>query len=156
MSYGERGRGVRGEGRGERESGWSERKRERGSKRREGCECDVSRPSFSTAHLIWLVACLSDLGHYHVHIDPSVHRQVPLHSHQTVLLAVVEPVACAAGTNETLELVGLDPDQLVHSLVAPESEALPAKLHGTAWERAERERERVSERERVFGVGVYL
>ena len=54
--------------------------------------------------------------------------RVPLDSDQAVLLGMVEPVPGAAGPDDALELVCLDPDQLLHELVAPDVEALHPQL----------------------------
>ena len=60
------------------------------------------------------------------------HWKVPFHPHQTVLLPVVEPVASASSADQPLQLVGLHPYDLIHALIAPQSEALSAELHGPA------------------------
>ena len=70
------------------------------------------------------------LGYDDVAIQSPVQGQVSLHAHQAVLLPVVEPVAGPPCPDDPLQLVGLDPDYLVHPLIAPELEALPAQLHG--------------------------
>lgn len=49
--------------------------------------------------------------------------------HQTMLLAVVKPVACPASTDNPLELVGLDPDDFIHPLITPQLKALTSQLH---------------------------
>lgn len=48
-----------------------------------------------------------------------------------MLFAVVQPMPCAASPDQALQLVCLDPNQLIYALVAPQVQALPAKLHGT-------------------------
>ena len=53
-------------------------------------------------------------------------------THQTMFLAVVEPVPRATRTDDALQLVGFDPNDFVDSLITPESEALPAQLHGAS------------------------
>ena len=44
-------------------------------------------------------------------------------------LGVVDPVAGAPRADDALELVGLDPQQLLHELVAPQVQALAPELH---------------------------
>ena len=42
---------------------------------------------------------------------------------------MVEPMACPASPDNALKLIGLHPDDLVHSLVAPQFQTLPTQLH---------------------------
>lgn len=56
---------------------------------------------------------------------------VTLVPHEAVLLAVVEPVPSPACDDEAPKAVGLDPNQLIHALVAPGEQQLTAKLQGT-------------------------
>lgn len=44
---------------------------------------------------------------------------------------LVEPMTSAAGADEALQLVGLHPNELVYSLVAPDLKALSSEFHGT-------------------------
>jgi hypothetical protein len=53
-------------------------------------------------------------------------------AHKAVLLAVVEPVARPACDVEAPQAVGLDPDQLVHTFVAPLVQQLTTQLQRTA------------------------
>jgi hypothetical protein len=90
-------------------------------------------PSTSTRHAPYI--------HKHqqpsINIDaaacPPVDVWVALVTHQAVLLAVVEPVPRAPRANESLQAVGLHPDQLVNALVAPLGQQLAAQLQRTAW-----------------------
>lgn len=82
--------------------------------------------------LVGLAAGLAHFGHDHVAIDASIGLRLALDAHEAVLLAVVEPVARSAGSNQPLQLVRLDPDHLLDRRVAPELEALTAELHRTA------------------------
>ena len=50
---------------------------------------------------------------------------------------MVQPVARASRPDQPLQLVGLDPDQLLRPLVAPQAQALASQLHGswiTQWD----------------------
>lgn len=73
----------------------------------------------------------ADLGHDDVTVEAAVEDEVALGSDQTVLLAVVQPVSCPSGADNSLELVRLHPDDFVHPLVTPEFKALSAELHGS-------------------------
>lgn len=53
-------------------------------------------------------------------------------SYQAVLLAVVEPVPGPAGSDDALQLVRLDPDELVDAVVPPQLQTLPTQLHRSA------------------------
>ena len=73
------------------------------------------------------------LSNDHITVHVAVDVRGAFHADQAVLLGVVEPVAGAARANQALQLVDLDPDQLVHSLVAPDVQALSAQFHGPPW-----------------------
>lgn len=45
---------------------------------------------------------------------------------------MIEPMSSSAGSDDSLELVGLDPDDFFDSAVSPELEALSAELHRSA------------------------
>jgi hypothetical protein len=61
-----------------------------------------------------------------------VDRRVTLHTHQTVLFGVVQPVPCATGDDQPVQLVRFHPNQLFNTFVPPLLEALPAQLHRPA------------------------
>ena len=46
-----------------------------------------------------------------------------------MLLGVVDPVSSAPGSNDALELIGLDPEELLDKPVPPDVEQLAAELH---------------------------
>ena len=66
-------------------------------------------------------------------IDISVEVGIAFDPNKAMLLRMVEPVACSASSNQPLQLIDLDPYQLIHSFVAPNVQALSPKLHGTTW-----------------------
>ena len=80
-------------------------------------------------------ACLNSKGKEQhladedIAVEAAVDVGAALHADQAVLLGVVEPVAGAPCADEPLQLVCLHPDQLIHSLVAPDLQALAAELH---------------------------
>ena len=48
------------------------------------------------------------------------HSRVTLHAHETMLFAVVQPMARSPRPNDPLQLIGFDPNDLVDPFVAPE------------------------------------
>lgn len=89
--------------------------------------------SFNDAvDFVGLVTRGTHLGNDNVAVEAAIDAWIPLHSHQTVLLAVIEPVSSSSRSNYPLQLISLHPDYFVDSLVAPQLQALPAKFHGTA------------------------
>lgn len=48
-----------------------------------------------------------------------------------MFLPVIEPVTSASSTDDPLQLVGLDPNDLIDTLVAPKQQTLAAELHST-------------------------
>jgi hypothetical protein len=79
--------------------------------------------------LVGLAAGLADLADDDVAVEAGVDEGLPLDADEAVLLGVVEPVAGLAGDDQPVDLVGLDPDQLVDPPVPPLGEALPRELH---------------------------
>lgn len=111
----------------------------------------TGRQTFNDAvHFVRFVTCGTDFGHYDVAIQPAVqHPRIALHSHlfhnaqrnwvfsryqnkffvkcemyQTVFFAVVKPVTRPSGSDDPLQLVGLDPNDFVYSFVAPQLKTL--------------------------------
>lgn len=69
-------------------------------------------------------------GHYDVRVESSIQiLWIPLHTDQTVLFAVIEPMTGSARSNDSLQLIGLDPNDFVHSFVAPQFQTLSAQFH---------------------------
>ena len=84
-----------------------------------------------TVNLIWLVTSGTDLCNYHITVNATVHRGIPLRTHQTMFLAMVDPVSSSSRAYEPLQLVCLDPQQFIDPLIPPECQALSPQLHGT-------------------------
>lgn len=95
---------------------------------REQLDLEASRvhPFYDSIHLVRLSTRLSNLGNYDIAVHVPVYFGVALHPYQTMLLGVVQPVTGPTRPNNSLELVGLDPDYLLDPLVAPNLETLPA------------------------------
>jgi hypothetical protein len=84
-------------------------------------------------NFVRLVAGRTHLGHNHVTVQTPVQlSRIAFQPDQTVLLAVVQLIAGATRPNDALQLIGLDPNQLVHPFVAPQLEAFAAQLHGAS------------------------
>jgi hypothetical protein len=60
------------------------------------------------------------------------HKIYKLHgTHKAVLLAVVHPVTCSTRSDDSLQLIGLHPNDLINAFIAPQLETLPTQLHGS-------------------------
>lgn len=55
-----------------------------------------------------------------------------LDTNEAVLFTMVQPVACPACTDEPVQLIGLHPDQLINSVIAPDLQTFSTQLHSTA------------------------
>ncbi len=98
-----------------------------------------THPLDQPVHLVRLARRLPDLGDDHVGIEPTVAPrrelevarlvEVRLDADEHVLLGVVEPVACSAGADDALELVGFNPDDFVDARIPPYAHAFSADLH---------------------------
>jgi hypothetical protein len=44
---------------------------------------------------------------------------------------MVQPMTCPTSSNNSLQLIGLHPDDLVNALIAPKLEAFSAQFHGS-------------------------
>lgn len=71
-------------------------------------------------HLIRLSTCFSDLSNDDISVNISVYFWITLYSNKAVLLAVIEPMPCSTCSDYPLKLIGLDPDDLLTTLVPPE------------------------------------
>ena len=56
----------------------------------------------------------------YIAVQVAIDLRVALDPNQTVLLAVVQPVPCPPRPNPALQLVCLDPNELINPLVAPQ------------------------------------
>jgi hypothetical protein len=91
------------------------------------------QPLDHSVDFVRFVAGGAHLGHDHVRIEPPVEiLRIAFHSDEAVLFAVVQPMARPPRADDALQLVGLDPDDLVDALVAPQFEALAPEFHGSA------------------------
>jgi hypothetical protein len=66
------------------------------------------------------VTGLADLLRYHVEVDLLGKLRVSLDSNDTGLFEMVQPMASPAGGNGGVDLIGLDPSNLVDVLIAGE------------------------------------
>lgn len=48
-----------------------------------------------------------------------------------MLLAVVQPVTCSTCSDDSLQLIGLHPYDLINAFVTPKLEAFPTQFHGS-------------------------
>jgi hypothetical protein len=81
----------------------------------------------------------ANLRNDHVSIEPSIRPIGPhkfalvvdlsLQPDEHVLLCVVQPVSRASGTDDTLQLVSLHPDDLINTSVSPVAQAFAANFH---------------------------
>jgi hypothetical protein len=81
----------------------------------------------------------ANLRNDHVSIEPSIRPIGPhkfalvvdlsLQPDEHVLLCVVQPVSCASGPDDTLQLISLHPDDLINTSVSPVAQAFAANLH---------------------------
>ena len=55
--------------------------------------------------------------------------RIPLYSYKTVLLGVIEPMTCPASYDQPMQLIGLDPNQLINAFVPPFGQAFSPQLH---------------------------
>lgn len=71
------------------------------------------------SHLIWLTARFPNLCYYDISINIPVHLWISLYSNKAVFLAVIEPMACPSSSDDSLKLIGLNPNDLLNTLVTP-------------------------------------
>lgn len=74
--------------------------------------------------LIRLATGLAHLAYNNVAVQTGIDAWVSLDSDKAVLFGVVEPVASLTCDDQPVDLVGLDPYDLVNSAIAPFCEAL--------------------------------
>lgn len=74
--------------------------------------------------LIRLATGLAYLAYNNVTVQTGIDARVSLDSDEAVLFGVVEPVSSLTSDDQSVDLVGLDPYDLVNSTVAPFCEAL--------------------------------
>ena len=84
-----------------------------------------------TINLVRLSASLPDFRDNYVTVNITVNARVALGSDETVLLRVIQPVACSTCSDNTLKLIGLDPNDLLTSFVSPCLETLSSELHSS-------------------------
>jgi len=94
--------------------------------RQSTCACILTAIRKTCALILKPYLCNQDIA-----VNAAINVGAALHANKTVLLGVVEPMSCPPGPDQALQLVGLHPDELIHSLVAPDVQALPSQLHCT-------------------------
>ena len=77
-------------------------------------------------YLIRLAAGLAYLAHNNVTVQAGVDARISLDSNKAVLFGVVAPVSSLTRDDQSVDLVGLDPYDLVNSAIAPFGKALAA------------------------------
>lgn len=91
-----------------------------------------AQPIDEPIHLVRLAAGLTYLANKYVAVQSNIESEwASLHPHEAVFFAVIQPVARAARANDALQLISLDPDELVHAVVA----GLIVKMEGTSREK---------------------
>jgi hypothetical protein len=48
-----------------------------------------------------------------------------------MFLAMVQPVTCSTSSDNSLQLIGLHPNDLINTLITPKLEAFSAQFHGS-------------------------
>lgn len=66
-------------------------------------------------------------------INPDIDgfKQDDINHYQAVLLAMVQPMSCPSGSDQSLKLVRLDPDEFLYLFVSPQPQTLSPKFHGS-------------------------
>ena len=70
-------------------------------------------------YLVWLAACFSNLSNNYISIDVPIHNWISFYSNKAMLLAMIEPMACASCSDYSLKLISFHPDDLFHALIPP-------------------------------------
>ena len=83
-------------------------------------------PLDQPVNLVRLSTCFPDLGHDHIAVQLCIYLGLAFDAHQAVFFRVVQPVPRLACNDQPLDLVCLDPDQLVDLLIPPLLHAVPS------------------------------
>lgn len=89
--------------------------------------------SFDDAiNLIRFVTRSSNFGNDDIAVQSTINLWVAFTPHQTMLFAVIQPMARPARPDDSLQLIGLDPDDFVDPLVSPKLQAFATQFHGSS------------------------
>ncbi|GER43667.1 hypothetical protein STAS_20536 [Striga asiatica] len=85
--------------------------------------CYIKRCQQAKTDLIRFATCFTNFSNNDISVDISIHLRISFYSNKAMLFAVVEPMARSARSDNPLELIGLHPYYLLHTLVTPKLQA---------------------------------